>query len=284
MYWVTLDDGTPQAYSALNAVWTKPQTLLYMARGLSDGNHTMKVTNLGYPAQTALNLDYATVYGAQPKCAPCAIDADVSLMQRAEASPCTLSTRRMMTEAQTQTLAVPGALRAMFSVVHRLTPSSPDAGTIVAAVLIPIFIIIWGLLLLLLQRRRRGWPFNTPRLDETLTPYPNATAPMQQQHHFPPLHIPGHAVQPHAGPHPFAAPSVMGGYAHSAPSCHPATTAPSAYPTTEAGAPRAGGAYPFAGISSRSGGEHSQSNEGLPEYREAPTTPQRELWAAKRSV
>ncbi|KZW03541.1 hypothetical protein EXIGLDRAFT_721753 [Exidia glandulosa HHB12029] len=285
-YWVSLDGGAPQTFSAVNQAWTRPQQMLYMARGLSDGNHTLKVTNLGYPAQGSLNIDFVTIYGTQPRgLAVHAVNATGSDAQR------------------TGSFSKPMA----------------TAGTIVAAVLIPIFIILLGLILLLWQRRRRGWPFNTPRVDESLSPYPRTVTPVQQCPPLcPPLVIPGHHQQQEQQPaaHPYAASSVVSGgqpisiypvrsapsgYPSTAyaPSEYPATTVPSVYPATEAGpessgtsptaAPRAGPgstvSYPFTGFGSgASSGDRSPGDrDGLPEYRESPSTPQRAMWQQRKS-
>ncbi|EJD42524.1 hypothetical protein AURDEDRAFT_185955 [Auricularia subglabra TFB-10046 SS5] len=61
-YTVSLDGGSPVTYSAYNSYWTKPQTMLYMGRGLGDGDHVVTLTSVA----SALNIDYAIIYGTNP--------------------------------------------------------------------------------------------------------------------------------------------------------------------------------------------------------------------------
>ncbi|EJD42535.1 hypothetical protein AURDEDRAFT_185960 [Auricularia subglabra TFB-10046 SS5] len=68
-YYVALDGGPRVTYSAYNDFWTKPQTLLYMARGLSEGAHEVTLTNLGRgqtPGAMRLSVGFAFVYGTDP--------------------------------------------------------------------------------------------------------------------------------------------------------------------------------------------------------------------------
>ncbi|KAH7098716.1 hypothetical protein BKA62DRAFT_832319 [Auriculariales sp. MPI-PUGE-AT-0066] len=63
-YGISLDDGEQVQYNAYNPVWNRPQSLIYMGRGLKDGPHTVTITNLG--AGTGLGVDYAVIYGSHP--------------------------------------------------------------------------------------------------------------------------------------------------------------------------------------------------------------------------
>lgn len=60
-YWVSVDGATPVTLNAYNNAWTKPQTLMYMARNLVEGPHTITLTNLAATNGNMLNVDYAVV-------------------------------------------------------------------------------------------------------------------------------------------------------------------------------------------------------------------------------
>lgn len=65
-YTVKLDNGRAQSYTAYNANHRVPGSLLYMARGLSDGPHTITITNTPDRANSRLSIARATVYGENP--------------------------------------------------------------------------------------------------------------------------------------------------------------------------------------------------------------------------
>ncbi|KAH7098714.1 hypothetical protein BKA62DRAFT_712118 [Auriculariales sp. MPI-PUGE-AT-0066] len=141
-YWVSIDDGQKFPLNSRNDEWTKPKSLLFMGRGLSEGAHSLTVTNFGMK-EAGLSIDYATVYGSKPR-------------------------------------GIVGAVNP--PPTGSATDSSKSNGTstvaIILAVIIPLIIIILGLILVLLLRKRRMWPFNNPQSDEEMaSPYPGPVDP-----------------------------------------------------------------------------------------------------------
>ncbi|EJD42557.1 hypothetical protein AURDEDRAFT_168368 [Auricularia subglabra TFB-10046 SS5] len=65
-YTVKLDNGAAQSYTAYNAHHRVPGSLLYMARGLADGPHTITITNTPDRKDSRLSIARATVYGDNP--------------------------------------------------------------------------------------------------------------------------------------------------------------------------------------------------------------------------
>ncbi|KAI0048888.1 hypothetical protein FA95DRAFT_1604845 [Auriscalpium vulgare] len=61
---VTIADGQGKGF--INPRPDRPAELLYMAEGLSEGDHSVTLTNLGRSNQTWLDIDYAIVSTSQP--------------------------------------------------------------------------------------------------------------------------------------------------------------------------------------------------------------------------
>ena len=59
LFTVQLDDNPPKTLNATRSRFT-PQTVLYQDSGLSQGTHTMMITNNPFSGQT-LSIDYAVV-------------------------------------------------------------------------------------------------------------------------------------------------------------------------------------------------------------------------------
>ncbi|KAH7098715.1 hypothetical protein BKA62DRAFT_712122 [Auriculariales sp. MPI-PUGE-AT-0066] len=120
---ISIDGGPQVQLNANNPSLSRTKTVLYVARGLEDTNHTVEMTNLG----SGMGLDFAMLYSN-------------SLEQPATgAAPETNQTSGPAPRAQ----------------MH--------IGLIAAAISIPIVCMLVVGLFTCWTRRRRSWPFSPPR-------------------------------------------------------------------------------------------------------------------------